>query len=237
MTGTLHSWPRHVAVIMDGNGRWAKERGLSRIEGHRAGIESVREVIEQSRKLEISYLTLYTFSVENWKRPKSEIKDLMRLLYTYLATEMSRLHGQSVRLMAIGQVDRLSQRIRRRLRLIMKKTAVDYKLTVVLALSYGGRTEIVDAVKAVARERAESGDNTPLTVEKLSRRLYAPEIPPPDLLIRTSGEMRLSNFLLWESAHSHLWFAPELWPDFRGPQFLKVVSEARGRWADEETGQ
>ena len=213
---------------MDGNGRWAKRRGLSRIEGHRAGIKSVRQVVESSRKLGISHLSLYTFSVENWKRPEKEVNELMNLLYAYLAAEVPRLHRNAVRLKAIGQIDRLPPRVKRRLAKIMEKTAGNSSLTLTLALSYGGRTEILDAVKAIARERQEGNTTAiPKTPEEFSRYLYAPEMPPPDLVIRTSGEMRLSNFFLWETAHSRLWFAPECWPDFQGAQFEKVIAEAR----------
>ncbi len=225
-------WPRHVAVIMDGNGRWAKKRQLPRIEGHRAGIKSVQSVVESSRKLGISYLTLYTFSVENWQRPKGEVAELMRLLYNYLRAEIPRLHRNAVRLRAIGQFDRLPPRVRSQLRRIMEQTSKHHKLTLLLALSYGGRTEILDAVKAVARQRRRGGDGTrPLTPETLAGFLYAPDVPPPDLMLRTSGERRLSNFLLWESAHTLLHFVPEFWPDFGGTQFEKIVTDLRSRRA------
>jgi undecaprenyl diphosphate synthase len=213
---------------MDGNGRWAKQRKLPRIEGHRAGTKSVREVIESSRKLGISILTLYTFSIENWQRPAKEVRELMRLLGLYLKSEIPRLRRNSVRLRAIGQLERLPKKVRAQLDRAREETAGNDSLTLVLALSYGGRAEILDAVKSIARERAAGGgDTSPLTPERFARHLYAPDIPPPDLLIRTSGEMRLSNFLLWEAARARLWFAPELWPEFRGPQFEKVIAEAR----------
>jgi undecaprenyl diphosphate synthase len=214
---------------MDGNGRWAKQRKLPRIEGHRAGTKSVREVIESSRKLGISILTLYTFSIENWQRPAKEVRELMRLLGLYLKSEMPRLRRNSVRLRAMGQLERLPKKVRAQLDRACEETAGNDSLTLVLALSYGGRAEIIDAVKSIARERAAAGggDTSPLTPERFARHLYAPDIPPPDLLIRTSGEMRLSNFLLWEAARARLWFAPELWPEFRGPQFEKVITEAR----------
>jgi undecaprenyl diphosphate synthase len=217
-----------VAIIMDGNGRWAKQRKLPRIEGHRAGTKSVREVIESSRKLGISILTLYTFSIENWQRPAKEVRELMRLLGLYLKSEIPRLRRNSIRLRAIGQLERLPKKVRAQLDRAREETAGNDSLTLVLALSYGGRAEILDAVKSIARERAAGGgDTSPLTPERFARHLYAPDIPPPDLLIRTSGEMRLSNFLLWEAARARLWFAPELWPEFRGPQFEKVIAEAR----------
>lgn len=227
-----HSWLRHVAIIMDGNGRWARRRGLSRIEGHRAGIKSVQAVVEACRDLGISYLTLYTFSVENWQRPKSEVDELMRLLYYYLTTETSRLHKNATRLVAIGQLERLPKRVYRKLQSIIRETAAYRDLTLVLALSYGGRSEILDAINAIGRERAEGRQpHVPLTPERLAEYLYAPEIPPPDLLIRTSGEMRLSNFLLWKAAHARLYFTPVLWPDFRRNQLEEVIREVRSQEA------
>lgn len=222
------SWPRHVAVIMDGNGRWAEMRRKPRIEGHRAGIKSVRSAVESCRKLQIEYLTLYTFSVENWQRPRREVLELMRLLYRYLGDEIPRLHRKAVRLRAVGQLGRLPVRVRRRLAGIMDKTASHGKLTLTLALSYGGRMEILDALRAIAQEREEAGEAPgKVTPEDVSRHLYAPDVPPPDLLVRTSGEMRLSNFLLWETARTRLYFAPELWPDFREQQFEGVIAEVR----------
>jgi undecaprenyl diphosphate synthase len=213
---------------MDGNGRWAKMRHLPRIEGHRAGIKSVQAAVESCRTLQIPYLTLYTFSVENWQRPQREIRELMRLLYLYLGAEVPRLHRNAVRLRAIGQLDRLPARVRRRLESIMEKTSFHRKLTLILALSYGGRTEILDAVRSLARERSGGGQSpAEISPEVISRHLYAPDVPPPDLLIRTSGEMRLSNFLLWEAARTRLYFTPDLWPDFRGPQFERVITEVR----------
>lgn len=232
MSQATPSWPRHVAVIMDGNGRWATQRSLSRIEGHRAGIKSVRSVVESCRRLGIAYLTLYTFSVENWQRPKKEVDELMRLLYYYLTSEIPRFHRKAVRLKAIGQLDRLPRRVRAQLDRIMAKTAKHDRLTLTLALSYGGRTEILDAVAAAARNRAGGREGTePLTAESFSRFLYAPEIPPPDLLVRTSGEMRLSNFLLWELAHTRLLFVPELWPDFTGARLERIVEGLRAEQA------
>lgn len=232
MASSIRPWPRHVAVIMDGNGRWAKKRNLPRIEGHRAGIKSVRAAVESCRKLKIPYLTLYAFSVENWQRPQREVRELMRLLYLYLGAEIPRLHRNAVRLRAIGQLDRLSPRVRRRLADIMEKTKNHTKLTLVLALSYGGRTEILDAVQSLARERAAAGiADAPVTEEDLAAHLYAPDIPPPDLLIRTSGERRLSNFLLWETARTRLTFVPEMWPDFRAPQFKKVIEKSRHEYS------
>jgi undecaprenyl diphosphate synthase len=213
---------------MDGNGRWAKQRDLPRIAGHKAGIESVQSVVESCRALGIPYLTLYAFSVENWKRPKREVSGLMALLYDYLRKEIPRLHRDAVRLRAIGQLNRLPRRVAEQFQKIMDSTAGHRELTLTLALSYGGRTEILDAVKEIGR-RCEQGEYAvdDVTVEMISRHLYAPDVPDPDLIIRTSGEMRLSNFLLWESAGSQLHFARELWPDFRGEQFEAVIRKMR----------
>ena len=228
MAEASHSWPTHVAVIMDGNGRWAKQRDLPRIEGHKAGIESVQSVVESCRALGIPYLTLYAFSVENWKRPRREVSGLMALLYDYLRKEIPRLHRNAVRLRAIGQLNRLPRRVSDQFRKIMDTTSGHRELTLTLALSYGGRTEILDAVKEIGR-RCDKGEYSvdDVTAETISRHLYAPDIPDPDIIIRTSGEMRLSNFLLWESARSRLHFARELWPDFRGEQFEAVIRAAR----------
>ena len=229
MAESVRQWPRHVAVIMDGNGRWARKRHLPRIEGHRAGIKSVQAVVESCRKLRIPYLTLYTFSVENWHRPQREISELMRLLYLYLGSEIPRFHRNSVRLRAIGQIDRLPTHVRNRLLKIIEKTASHQDLTLTLALSYGGRTEILDALRSIAAERGKEPGCAAVTEEAISSHLYAPDVPYPDLLIRTSGEMRLSNFLLWETAHTELHFASELWPQFRKKQFEMVIAAARAR--------
>jgi undecaprenyl diphosphate synthase len=213
---------------MDGNGRWAKQHDLPRIEGHKAGIESVQSVVESCRALGIPYLTLYAFSVENWKRPRREVSGLMALLYDYLRKEIPRLHRNAVRLRAIGQLNRLPRRVSDQFRKIMDTTSGHRELTLTLALSYGGRTEILDAVREIGR-RCDKGEYSvdDVTAETVSRHLYAPDIPDPDIIIRTSGEMRLSNFLLWESARSRLHFARELWPDFRGEQFEAVIRAAR----------
>lgn len=228
MAEAPHTWPAHVAVIMDGNGRWAKQHDLPRIEGHKAGIESVQSVVESCRALGIPYLTLYAFSVENWKRPRREVSGLMALLYDYLRKEIPRLHRNAVRLRAIGQLNRLPRRVSDQFRKIMDTTSGHRELTLTLALSYGGRTEILDAVREIGR-RCDKGEYSvdDVTAETVSRHLYAPDIPDPDIIIRTSGEMRLSNFLLWESARSRLHFARELWPDFRGEQFEAVIRAAR----------
>jgi undecaprenyl diphosphate synthase len=222
------TWPRHVAVIMDGNGRWARRRGLPRIEGHRAGAKSVRAAMEACRELRIPYLTLYTFSLENWQRPKPEVEELMRLLYNYLGRERKRMRENRIRVRAIGRLDLLSPKVRERVAEITAATAGHDQLDLCLALSYGGRAEIVDAINAVVAERAARGvPATPITEADLQTHLYAPDLPPPDLVIRTSGERRLSNFLLWEAAHARLAFVADFWPDFTARRFKEVIAAER----------
>jgi undecaprenyl diphosphate synthase len=228
------SWPRHVAVIMDGNGRWARRRGLPRVEGHRAGAKSVRGAIEACRELGIPYLTLYTFSLENWQRPQPEIDELMRLLRSYLGREAKRMQEHRVRFRALGRLELLPPQVRARVAEIAAATAGNDRLTLCLALSYGGRAEIVDALNALAADRAARGaPPAPLTAAELEAHLYAPDVPPPDLVIRTSGERRLSNFLLWEAAHARLVFVPDFWPDFTARRFAAVIAAERGRRAAE----
>jgi undecaprenyl diphosphate synthase len=223
-----------VAVIMDGNGRWARRRGLPRIEGHRAGVRSVRAAMEACRELGIPYLTLYTFSLENWQRPRAEVDELMRLLHGYLGREAKRMHENRVRFRALGRLGLLPTKVRAKVDEIAAATADHDRLTLCLALSYGGRAEIVDAINAVVAERAARGaPPAPLTEADLAAHLYAPDVPPPDLVIRTSGERRLSNFLLWESAQARLAFVTDFWPDFTARRFAEVVAAERGRRAAE----
>jgi undecaprenyl diphosphate synthase len=228
------TWPRHVAVIMDGNGRWARRRGLPRIEGHRAGVRSVRAAMEACRELGIPYLTLYTFSLENWQRPRAEVDELMRLLHGYLGREAKRMHENRVRFRALGRLGLLPTKVRAKVDEIAAATADHDRLTLCLALSYGGRAEIVDALNAVAAERAARGEPAaPITEADVEAHLYAPDVPPPDLVIRTSGERRLSNFLLWEAAHARLAFVPDFWPDFTARRFTEVIAAERsGRAAE-----
>ena len=220
------SLPRHVAIIMDGNGRWAKERHLPRIEGHRAGAESARTIIRTAGELGIKYLTLYAFSVENWNRPKEEIDALMKYLLHYLKTETPELNKNNVRLEVIGQVYRLPENVQESLRRSIAILSKNNGLTLVMALSYGGRTEIVEAVRGIA-EKVKAGalDPADITEQVFSQHLYTRNVPDPDLLIRTSGEMRVSNFLLWQISYAELVITPTLWPDFRRLQFFQALEE------------
>jgi len=221
--------PAHVAVIMDGNGRWAEQRHLPRAKGHEQGVESVRVVIKACKKLGIRYLTVYAFSVENWNRPKTEINALMGLLKRFLRKEEKEFHENRIRLRAIGRLDDLPSSVRNELDRVMKATAEYRDATLVLALSYGGRTEIARAARELAR-RAKAGTLDPESIDEaaVAANLYAPDIPDPDLMIRTSGEMRLSNFLLWQLSYAEFYITDTLWPDFREEHLAKAV-EAYGQ--------
>lgn len=216
--------PAHIAIIMDGNGRWAKEKRFPRIRGHRAGIKAVRECITTCRELGIQYLTLYAFSMENWKRPEKEVRGLMRLLKEYLVGEREELLEKGIRLRAIGRLEYLPEDVRAVLDDTIRVTAGCREMTLTLALSYGGRAEIVDAVKKVIREGAGTVEE-----ETLSAHMYASDHPDPDLLIRTSGEMRISNFLLWEIAYSEIYVTEVYWPDFRPKHVYAAVLDYQTR--------
>jgi undecaprenyl diphosphate synthase len=220
------SLPKHVAIIMDGNGRWAKQRGLPRIEGHRQGAESARTIIRTAGELGIKYLTLYAFSVENWNRPKDEVDALMKYLIHYLKSETPELNKNNVRLEVIGQIWRLPENVQEHLRKSIQTLSKNNGLTLIMALSYGSRTEIVDAVRRIAEE-AKKGKLEPadITETVVSQHLWTRNFPDPDLLIRTSGEMRVSNFLLWQISYSELVITPTLWPDFRKPQLFVALEE------------
>ena len=212
--------PRHVAIIMDGNGRWAGERHLPRVEGHRAGVDAVRDVIETSARLGLEVLTLYAFSVENWKRPAAEVSTLMMLLKRYLGLELETLLRNNIRFNVIGRVEALAPDVRTELLDAERKTAKNTGMIFNIALNYGGRTEIVDA----ARRAIESGIKPEdLDEDRFSSLLYTARQPDPDLLIRTSGEMRVSNFLLWQIAYAEIWVTDTLWPDFRCRHLLEGV--------------
>jgi undecaprenyl diphosphate synthase len=220
------SLPQHVAIIMDGNGRWAKQHGLPRIEGHRVGAESARTIIRLAGELGIKYLTLYAFSAENWNRPKEEVDALMKYLVHYLKTETPELNKNNVRLEVIGQIWRLPENVQELLKKSIGTLSKNNGLTLVMALSYGSRIEIVHAVRAIAdkvrRGQLETAD---ITEKVISDHLWTRSIPDPDLLIRTSGEMRVSNFLLWQISYAELVITPTLWPDFRKPQFYAALEE------------
>lgn len=222
--------PRHVAVIMDGNGRWAKNRGLNRVQGHRKGAESVREIVRTSRELGIPFLTLYAFSEENWTRSPREIRALMSLLNRFLKKEEPDLLKQGIRLRTIGDTDKLPEETRRRIHEVVAHTAVNRGMVLTLALSYGGRQEILRAVQRVALEVA-AGRTAPsdMTLERFSSYLDTSGMPDPDLLIRTSGELRVSNFLLWQIAYTEIYITPTLWPDFRKQDLLRAIEDYQKR--------
>jgi len=222
--------PVHVAIIMDGNGRWAKERGSPRVEGHKAGVKRVRPLVEECRRLGIRYLTIYCFSTENWNRPKLEVSALMKLFGYYIDAETPSLKENGVRLRAIGDRERLPGGVQEHLRQAEEETKTCDKLDLILALSYGGREEIVHAVqKLVAQVAAGELDPKEITNETLAGSLYAPDVPDPDLLIRTSDEHRISNFLLWQIAYSEVVFTSVLWPDFTVEEFNRCLDEYSGR--------
>src|SRR5438309_931037 len=223
--------PAHIAIIMDGNGRWAAQRHLPRVEGHRAGIDSVRDVVETSARLGIDVLTLYAFSVENWKRPRAEIETLWRLLRFYLGKELPELQKNGIRLQAIGRLEALPPKVRAELEAVIEATSHNQGLRVNLAINYGGRMEIVDAVNAIIERARLEGRLDALRVdeESVAAQLYTATSPDPDLLIRTSGEMRISNFLLWQIAYSELYVTETLWPDFNPTELLKAILEYQKR--------
>jgi undecaprenyl diphosphate synthase len=218
--------PTHVAIIMDGNGRWAKQRRLPRVAGHRHGVESVRAIVRAAGEAGVKYLTLYAFSVENWNRPKDEVDTLMKYLARFLKGEIGELQRNNVRLEAIGQIYRLPEFVQEQLARTKAALAKNNGLTLILALSYGGRTEIVEAVRSMAK-KVKDGRLEPAEINEqlVSQHLYTCQYPDPDLLIRTSGEMRISNFLLWQISYAELVVTPTLWPDFRKPQFFEALEE------------
>lgn len=218
--------PRHVAIIMDGNGRWAKKRLFNRIKGHERGIETVRTIVRATRKLNIPVLTLYAFSTENWQRPKSEVMALMALLKKFLKQEIDELHEQGIRLEVIGQPQRLPEDVRSVLEQAMAHTFGNRNMVLNLALSYGGRTEITEMVQSVVRQVA-AGNLDPSSIDEalVSRHLYTRDLPDPDLLIRTSGEMRISNFLLWQLAYAEFFVTDTLWPDFSRDEYLQILAQ------------
>jgi undecaprenyl diphosphate synthase len=222
--------PRHVAIIMDGNGRWAKLRRKPRVEGHRAGIDAVRDVVETAARMGLEVLTLYAFSVENWKRPKSEVSTLMGLLKRYLRMELDTLLKNNIRFQVIGRMDELPADVQDELRRGMERTRDRGGLLFNIALNYGGRAEIIDAVKRLVQDVLSGGGDPGIIDEaRLASHLYTAGQPDPDLLIRTSGEMRISNFLLWQIAYAEIWVTDVLWPDFRRKHLLQAVAAFQKR--------
>lgn len=222
--------PTHIAIIMDGNGRWAKRRGLPRVAGHREGVKSVRDVVEACAQLGVKYLTLFAFSTENWRRPKEEIDTLMKLLIRTLRSETEKLHKNDIKLMAIGDIDSLPKEVRQELKEAMEKTKNNKRMVLNLALSYSGRWEIIEAVKEIARDVKKGKVKIEEIDDKLfSNYLKTAGIPDPDLLIRTSGELRISNFLLWQIAYTELYITNCLWPDFRRKHLYEAIRDYQRR--------
>jgi undecaprenyl diphosphate synthase len=222
--------PRHVAIIMDGNGRWAEARGRSRIEGHREGLEAVRATVRGAHELGVRVLTLYAFSLENWNRPKTEVEELMRLLERYLEAELEEVMRNGIRVRAIGRLDRLPESVRRAVDSAVERTRANREMDLVFAVSYGGRAEIVDAARRLLRD-AELGKIDPdrLDEKSFAAYLYEPELPDPDILIRTGGERRVSNFLLWQIAYTELYVSDVRWPDFRKQHLVEALLDYQGR--------
>lgn len=222
--------PRHVAVIMDGNGRWAQQKGLMRTEGHREGIESVRDIVKAASQIGVQYLTLYAFSIENWKRPHTEVNVLMKLLEHYLKQEIEELHENNVRMKSIGKLSSLPKSVQSQLHSAIEKTKENEGLTLTLALSYGGRWDIVRAVQMIAldvrRGRVSPED---ISEELFSEYLTTKDIPDPDFLIRSSGEFRLSNFLLWEMAYGEIYISEKFWPEFRRDELYRALQSYQSR--------
>lgn len=222
--------PNHIAVIMDGNGRWAEARGLERNAGHRAGLENVREIVRAAGDLGLKYLTLYAFSSENWERPKGEVGELMHLLEHFLEEDLDEAVEEGVRIRAVGRLDRLPPTTRKAVDRAMEATSHNVHRHLILALSYGARAEIVDATRSLMRA-AERGELDPEQLDEkvFASHLYLPDVPDPDLMIRTGGEYRVSNFLLWQIAYSELYSAPVMWPDFHRADFEEAILEYGGR--------
>jgi undecaprenyl diphosphate synthase len=222
--------PRHVAIIMDGNGRWAAQRGQPRIAGHRAGVEAVRASVDTGARLGLGALTLYAFSTENWKRPRYEVDALMRMLRKYLRLELDEIHRQNIRFQTIGRIEALAPTVRDEIAKASDRTARNSGMVLSVALNYGGRAEIVDAARAAIKRLSEAGKPVEeLNEEHIERELYTRNLPELDLLVRTSGEFRISNFLLWQSAYAEIYVTQTLWPDFRRLQLLEAVIDYQQR--------
>jgi undecaprenyl diphosphate synthase len=222
--------PEHIAIIMDGNGRWAQQRGEERVFGHNNGVQSVRETAEAAAELGVKYVTLYAFSTENWNRPKEEVDALMHLLVITISNEVKTLNDNNIRLRAIGNLNSLSSEVRQQLEDAMEKTSGNNRMDLFLALSYSGRWEIVDAIKKIA-DQVKSGFLNPESINEqlVSANMNAPDLPDPELLIRTSGEYRTSNFLMWQTAYTELFFSPKLWPDFQKEDLYEAIIDFQHR--------
>ena len=222
--------PQHVAIIIDGNGRWARQRGLPRVAGHRVGIKRIKEIVKSASELGIKIITFFTFSTENWQRPKREVDMLMRAFLNFLKNDIGEFHKENTRFRVIGRDKPLSENLLTKIRQAERLTAQNSGLTAVLALNYGGRAEIVDAALRLAQSLSvKDFEASQLSEEIFSRFLYAPDLPAPDLLIRTSGEFRISNFLLWQLAYTELYFTEKYWPDFNKEDLIKAISEYQKR--------
>lgn len=214
--------PQHIAVIMDGNGRWAKQRNLPRLAGHRAGTENIRAIVSECDRVGIRYLTLYAFSTENWSRPSLEVQGLMQILADYIDRETKNLHEQNVHLCHLGRLDGLTQRLRRKVQYAVDLTRENTGLTLAIAFNYGGRADIVDAVRRIV---AQGISPDQIDEQLIGGHLYTAGMPDPDIVIRTSGERRLSNFLIWQAAYSEYWFTPVLWPDFMPEHLHQAITD------------
>lgn len=222
--------PAHIAIIMDGNGRWAKRQNRPRIFGHRAGSDSVKAIIDTCARLKIEAITLYAFSTENWKRPKAEVSGLMQMLKRVLKRELDEVHGNNIRFQAIGNIIGLAPDVQKELDAATRKTSLNTGMVLSVALNYGGRAEIVEACRRAAEFRLSIGDNPDeITEEDIGRYLYTHGLPDVDLMIRTSGEFRISNFLLWQLAYSEIYVTPTLFPDFRRPQIFEAILDYQKR--------
>jgi undecaprenyl diphosphate synthase len=223
--------PKHIAVIMDGNGRWAKRRHLPRIAGHKRGVDALRDVITLGSNIHLAAMTLYAFSAENWKRPKTETSFLMALLKTYLKREVPLMNENNVQLRYIGRIHELPVEVQERMAWAEEQTSKNTGMVMTLALNYGGRAELIDAFQSIVRAAANNGGLADLKIDEalVSRHMYAADLPDPDLVIRTSGEMRLSNFLLWQLAYTEIYVTPTLWPDFDGNQLLLALADFQKR--------
>ena len=226
----MNEVPQHVAIIMDGNGRWAQEKNLPRIEGHKAGLETVRTIVRASREIGVRYLSLYAFSSENWKRPRTEIFSLMNLMKRFLIDEIDEMNKNGIRLLAIGRLSGLPKGVQKKLQQAMKATEMNDRMSLILALNYGSRIEILDAVSRIITEYGQTGiKDEKLTEELFSEYLYTKDLPDPDMLIRTSGEQRLSNFLLWQLSYAEFWFTQTPWPEFGRDEYVRTLEEFKSR--------